>query len=117
MRGDMDQRKYPRISSINFQADISDGEKFFTGLVQNVSQYGLCLDEVPKKIKHDARRLSVVISAGDTTFKILARTCWAEEERFNKTIGLEIVKAPWNWTEFVLSHEPACAKLFAETEF
>jgi hypothetical protein len=30
---------------------------------------------------------------------------------------MEIVKAPWGWTEFVLANEPAGKGLFAETEF
>lgn len=117
VRGEMDKRKYPRIHSITFQAHISDGDKFFSGSVRNISQYGLCLDDVPKKIRHEARRLSVVISGGGNTFKVLTRTCWAEEERLRKSIGMEILKAPWGWTEFVLSHEPAGLGLFAETEF
>jgi hypothetical protein len=85
--------------------------------VRNVSQFGLCVDEVPNKIRHDARRLSIVISCADTTFKMLVRTRWAKEERYHKAIGMEIVKAPWGWTEFVLANEPAGKGLFAETEF
>lgn len=112
----MEKRRHPRMGSNNYQIDISDGRRFFSGSLSNLSRSGLCLEGIPKKVDHTTRHLSVVLSGADVNFKILTRIRWAEEERSSKMLGLEILKAPWGWTEFVMAKEPAPDSSWAETE-
>lgn len=102
----MENRRYPRLDHFSYLVDVSDGRGFFSGYVQNLSRFGLCLQDVSKKIDQDARRLSVVISSHDKYFKMLARVRWSEEKGPVKNLGLELINTPWNWTEFVMEKEP-----------
>jgi hypothetical protein len=104
------------MGSDTYHVDVSDGEKFFSGYVTNLSRFGLCLEDLPNKINRDARHLSLVISAGGTNFKMKARTCWAKETRFNTMLGVEIVNALFGWPEFVMSREPVAEEHWAEIE-
>lgn len=110
----MKQRKHPRIVKSGIMADISDGERFFSGYVNNLSRFGLCLEEVPERIDHEARRISVVISGKGTNFKMVTRPCWSWQHGTAKMLGLEILTAPVGWTEFVREHEPIIEDSWAE---
>lgn len=112
----MEKRRHPRMDNLQLTADISDGERFFSGELTNLSRFGLCLDGIPSKIDHTARRMSVVLSGNGENFKLLTRPCWSWEEGRVTMLGLEILKAPWGWTEYVLGLEPAIDDIWAETE-
>lgn len=117
MLGDeMEKRIHPRIEGTKYLVNVSDGQKFFSGYADNLSRSGLRLEDIPKKLDHTARRLSVVLSGEDQSFKMLTRPCWTQEERSSKIIGLEIINAPWGWAEFVMAREPAFETPWAETE-
>ncbi len=90
----------------NLQIDVSDGWGFFSGSLSDLSRFGLCMRDLPKKINQNAHRYSIVISGDGKNFKLLARPRWNEDEQRRKTIGVEIINAPWGWTEFVISKEP-----------
>ena len=102
----MDKRKHPRIQDLPLEADISDGTRFFSGYVDNISRFGICLRDVPNRLDHQARRISVVLSCNGSSFKMMTRPCWTEQNGSGKSVGLEILNAPWQWTEFVIRHEP-----------
>lgn len=89
------------------QADISDGKRFFSGSVANISRFGLCLEDIPAKADTSAKRISVVVTDGMKTFKMTTRSCWSSQEEHSLIIGMEILKIPWGWTEFVMLREPA----------
>ncbi len=112
----MENRKHPRIHSSSYQVDISDGQRFFDGTVENFSRFGLCIKEVSKRIDHRARRLSIVVSGDGKYFKMIARTRWTQEKRLRKELGVQILRAPWGWAEFVIAQEPPLDKPFAETQ-
>jgi hypothetical protein len=102
----MEKRRHPRIGNIPYLVDISDGVGFYTGYVNNLSRFGICLQDIPNRLNQHAEKLSVVISGGGQNFKIKARARWTEQQKYSKNIGLEIVNAPWGWTEFVMEKEP-----------
>ena len=47
--------------------------------------------------------LTVVITAKDSVFKMKVRPRWHADDGMTDTIGAEIEKAPWEWTEFVIN--------------
>lgn len=111
----MENRKHPRIPSSVYIVDISDGQKFFDGTVENYSRFGLRIKGISKRINHKTRRLSLVVSGEGQFFKMLARPRWTQEEMLQKEMGLEILRAPLGWAKFVIAQEPPAHKAPIET--
>ena len=90
----------------HIEADISDGKGFFTGMVTDISRFGLSITDVPNRLDESADIYSVILDGPGTHFKLLARPVWEEDEGGSKTIGAQIENSPWTWTEYVMRHEP-----------
>ncbi len=101
----MENRKYPRLGITNIEADISDGSGFFTGLVLDISRFGLAITDIPSRLDKSADIYSVILDGPGTHFKLLVRPIWETDDGVNKTIGAQIENSPWNWTEFVMRQE------------
>lgn len=98
----MEKREHQRVIAGNFMVDISDGSGFFSGTVSDLSRSGLKLGGIAPKLNDRSKHLSVVISAQGKHFKMMARPRWSQTHQVSKNIGVEIVKAPFGWTEFVM---------------
>ncbi len=110
----MEKRRHHRMLVGNLHVDISDGQGFFSGTVEDLSRFGLKLDDVPKKLDEKAKHFSVIVSGDGQHFKMSAKPRWAQGKSFSKKVGLEIVNAPWSWTEFVMKFEPALDDIWGE---
>jgi hypothetical protein len=97
----------------NLWADVSDGKGFFSGIVTDLSRFGLRMTDLPAKLDNN-QRLSIVISGHGRNFKMLVKPRWAEKASTQKSVGVEIVNAPWGWTEFVMQMEPPPADVWGE---
>ena len=102
----MDKRRYPRIPVANFTADVSDGDRFFPGEVVNISEIGLLLNDVPAKINHQAKTLSLVVTTKGKNFKVLVQSKWVQEVSNTKNLGLKILETNLDWITFVNKLEP-----------
>jgi hypothetical protein len=102
----MDNRRHQRVETANMVADLSDGKGFFSGAVSNISRFGILLEDIPNKLNGQAENLSIVISANNRNFKVSGIAQWVSEDRYRKKMGVKILDAPWNWTEFVRECEP-----------
>lgn len=98
----------------NLHADISDGHGFFSGTVEDLSRFGLRLDDVSIRLNDKSKHFSVIVSGLGKHFKMKARPRWASGKSYSKKVGLEIVNAPLGWTEFVMEHEPGTDDTWAE---
>ncbi len=87
-------------------ADVSDGRGFFSGMVTDLSRFGLCMTDLPIKLDNTSQRFSIVISGHGRNFKMLVKPRWAKTATGRKCVGVEILNAPWAWTEFVMEFEP-----------
>lgn len=102
----IDNRKYLRIAMQDMKADISDDIGFCTAQVKDISQFGICLTELSRKLRVKGDNFMMVLSGQGHRFKLHAQGKW-EEERGTARLGVEIKNAPWAWTEFVSAMEPA----------
>lgn len=102
----MDKRRHPRIPIRGLNADISDGKGFFTGIVTDISRYGMSLDRIAKNLDPDADILSVIVDGQGSHFKLLIKQKWETDAGVVKVIGGQIENSPWDWTEFVMQMEP-----------
>ena len=101
----MENRKHPRMEISNIEADISDGKGFFSGVVLDISRFGIQIADVPKRLDNSADIYSVIVDGPGIHFKLLARPIWEEENGSTKTIGAQIENSPWTWAEFVMLQE------------
>ena len=102
----MDKRRHPRMAVDGFTVDLADGKGFFSGTVGDLSRFGLMVENVPKRLDELASVYSVIVSGQGSSFKMKARLRWSGRASISKKVGIEILKAPWGWTEFVLQFEP-----------
>ena len=102
----MENRRFQRMKINQMSVDISDGNGFFSGEITDVSRFGLKLDSIPLKLDDRAKHLSIVVSGRGKNFKMKARPRWTQKQTYSKNLGVEILNAPYGWTEFVMDFEP-----------
>ncbi|CAG34901.1 PilZ domain-containing protein [Desulfotalea psychrophila] len=102
----MNKRRYPRMNGKNLRFDISDGSGFFSGYVSDISRFGILLDDIPLKLDHSAKTLSLVVSGNGKNFKMMAIPKWTVEKGISKTIGMELINVPYIWAGFIREFAP-----------
>lgn len=112
----MDQRRHPRMAVDKLMVDLSDGRGFFAGTVSDLSRFGLMVDNVPNKLDEKAPQFSVIVSGRGKSFKMKTRPRWSVRQSISKRVGMEIIHAPWGWTEFVMQFEPKNDDIWGEID-
>lgn len=103
----MEKRHHPRVAVHNLTVDASDGIGFFHGEIADASRFGICLTDIPAKLDGAAEKMTVVVNGPGKNFKMIVIPRWyATTDRLNKSIGVEIMDPPWEWTEFIMDLEP-----------
>ncbi len=102
----IEQRKHPRLLPISMEIDISDRVGFSTGTVKDISRFGICIADIPRKLQTTNDCITVVISAKQKRFKLLLRPQWERREGLTVVTGTVIDSAPWDWTEMIIQMEP-----------
>jgi len=102
----MEKRRHPRIALKNLCVDVSDGVGFFTGTISDFSRFGFCMTDLPKRLNGKVNKMIVVISGQGKNFKMNVVPRWSADNNPTKSVGAEILNAPWSWTEFAMKYEP-----------
>ena len=102
----MEKRKYPRMEIGNLAVDVSDGIGYFPGVVSDVSRVGIGMSDLPKRLNEDVKKMTVVVSVQGEHFKMNVKPRWSTKDGTRKSVGVEIMSAPYGWTEFVMNFEP-----------
>ena len=102
----MDKRNHPRIDLNNLFVDASDGVGFFQGVVSDVSRFGVCVSDLPKRLDGRAKKMTIIVNGQGHNFKMNVRPRWSSNNGASKSVGVEILNPPWGWTEFVMGLEP-----------
>jgi hypothetical protein len=102
----MEKRRHPRITIKNLSVDVSDGHRFFSGIVSDISRVGFCMNDLPKNLDADTKKMTVVISGQGKRIKMTVKPRWSARDNLTKSVGAEILDVPWDWTEFVMDFEP-----------
>ena len=106
----MDKRRHQRITLKNLSVDVYDGHRFFSGIVSDVSRFGFCINDLPKNLYEDVKKMTVVISGQGKHFKMTVKPRWSARDNLTKSVGAEILDAPWDWIDFVMDFEPGSRK-------
>jgi hypothetical protein len=97
----MDQRHYPRIQYRDLTAKAGDNKSFFQGTVKNISQFGLCVSDLPAEIDDNLRVWSLLVNGDNMVHKLSVSPRWSVITGQKKSVGVEILDPPLGWTEFV----------------
>jgi len=106
MKSAAENRGHPRMDVLEIQADISDGNEFFSGTVKNISRFGLAISDIPDTLDRDSDMYSIILDGPGIHFKLLVRPVWEQHDDGHRTIGAVIENSPWTWTDYVMGKEP-----------
>lgn len=102
----MEKRHHPRVAVRNMSVDASDGAGFFHGEIADASRFGICLTDIPNKLDGDTKKMTVIVNGPGKNFKMIVIPRWhATTDRLSKSLGVEIMDPPWEWTEFIMNLE------------
>ena len=102
----IEQRKHPRLVPVNMEIDISDRVGFCTGTVKDISRFGICIADIPRKLQAKNHCITVAVSSGEKRFKLLLQPQWETQEGLTRVTGTSINNVPWEWTEMIMHMEP-----------
>jgi len=88
------------------EIDISDRVGFSTGTVKDISRFGICISDIPRKLHIKDNCITVVVSSKNKRFKLLLRPQWEKQDGLTRVTGTVIDNAPWEWTEMIMRLEP-----------
>lgn len=77
------------------------------GAVYDISRFGLCMTDMPIKLQSDVGKMTVIVAGKGGRFRLNVKPKWSTGDSRKKSVGAEILDAPWVWTEFVMKFEPA----------
>ncbi|MEN8190625.1 MAG: PilZ domain-containing protein [Thermodesulfobacteriota bacterium] len=102
----MDHRQHPRTERNDMSVDFSDAIGFSTGAVKDISRFGICIGDIPRKLHFKNGIVEAVISGRGHNFRLKLRQMWVKEDGYSLMIGVAIDNVPWSWTEMVMKCEP-----------
>ncbi|WP_310600406.1 hypothetical protein [Desulfobulbus sp.] len=98
-----EKRKHPRMAVRDMSIDVSDGMRCCSGIVQDISEAGLCLADMTSRFGKHIEVYTVVATSGRRSFKFRVRPKWEEAIGLNKRMGVEIKEPSGAWLEYVQS--------------
>ncbi len=102
----MEQRQHPRLDTVGLEVDISDSKGFSTGSLKDISRFGVCITDLPRKLHTKDNSFIVVISTKKKRFKLQVIPQWEQQDGLSVVTGAMIDNAPWDWTAMVMQMEP-----------
>ena len=106
MEKKMEQRQHPRLNAVGMEIDISDRIGFSTGTLKDISRFGVCITDIPRKLHTKDSVFTVVISAKRKRFKLQLKSQWEKQDGLTMVTGAIVNNAPWQWTEMITTMEP-----------
>ncbi len=104
----MERRQSERII-IGFKAVISHAGKTYEGVVENLSESGVCVISYPTELNLEANEgesLGLKLSTfSDETLIMKCTVSWTAKvspHKLTSRIGLEIIDPPWEKSSFIL---------------
>ncbi len=96
-----DKRRHPRIKIASTTISVTDGCIFSTAVVENISEFGICLKDLPEPLYKNADILTIFSNDDKTIPTLRIKPKWERTvERRGKTIGAAIVEISDEWSSF-----------------
>jgi len=99
--GVADNRSRPRIHVEEGRACIDEECDCCRASVSNISQHGICLEDVPEKMNLESSPLRVVFRTRQKDYTFMAKPIWKKMAQKGYVIGAEIERIPAGWKDLV----------------
>ena len=110
---DKSHRKSTRHKTLGLMSFISDGKSSVMGIVEDLSESGIRVAQVPNDFDSKTEKCKAVIHAPTGDFTIILKPIWIREtnQGMYKTIGFQIQNPPEGWSSFVEQVEAGTGEL------
>jgi hypothetical protein len=107
------QRDFPRHKILGLMAVISDSKSKYFGVVEDLSENGLRLTQVPAEFDESTGSCSAVVNSPTGDVHISLHPCWirSTNKGMYKTIGFQIHNPPPNWQKLIEELEQSDGQL------
>ncbi len=106
----MEQRKFLRLDGMGMKIDISDQVGFNTGIVKDVSRFGVCVAGMPRKLYPKNHLVTAIVTNKDKSFRLQIRPQWEAQEGLSVTTGAIIDDVPREWLTMLMQMEARHAR-------
>lgn len=101
-----EKRLYPRISSLdNTVAEIFMGDTTCTGLICNISKFGIKLKDIPEKFSDKFDKLTIVFRKYGVDHNLTIEPKWVSKTDSGQQMGAKIAAVPSGWGDFISHSE------------
>ena len=92
-------RKSTRHRTLGLMSYVSDGKSSFMGVVEDISQSGVRIAQIPSDFNDGVEQCTAVIQCPTGDYTISLQPCWIRSTNrgMYKTIGFTIVDPPPDW--------------------
>ena len=92
-----------RHATLGLMSSVSDGKNAFMGVVEDISETGLRLSQVPSDFDDTVDPCFTVVKGPTRDFKVFLHPCWvrATNRGMYKDIGFQINEPTRSWKSFV----------------
>lgn len=96
-------RQDERHKTLALMAVVSDGNSKYIGIVEELSENGLRLTQVPTDFDNTSGMCTAVVQSPTGDLNISMHPCWVKSTNkgMYKTIGFQIQNPPEGWQEFI----------------
>ena len=100
---DRNKRSSERHMTMGLMSTVSDGKAAYLGVIEDISDEGVCLSQVPAVFDDTVEQCFTVLKGPSNDFKVVLRPCWARATNrgMYKVIGFQIEDPSESWKEFV----------------
>lgn len=103
MNTNVDKRSCERHVTMGLMSTVFDGKDSYIGVIEDISNTGVCLSQVPAVFDDTADHCYTVLKGGGGEFKVMLHPCWARATNrgMYKIIGFAVEDPPQAWRKFV----------------
>jgi len=94
-----ERRQHVRIGLDGGKACIDEESDCCKSIVPNISQQGICLKNIPRKMYMESGLFRVVFRTREKDYSMMARPRWKKTAESGQVIGAELIKVPAGWNE------------------
>ena len=100
---DTNKRSSERLMTMGLMSTVSDGKAAYLGVVEDISESGVCLSQVPAVFDDTVEHCFTVVKGPSSDYKFLLRPRWARATNrgMYKVIGFQIEAPSKSWKKFV----------------
>ena len=113
----VDRRAAVRLESAGLITSIFDGRSAVLGVVEDVSQGGIRVANIPAAFKESVETCYAVVSGPWQDFHLALQPRWIHPAHrgMYKVIGFQIQRPPAEWTQYVqkMEHDRGAGLVFA----